>query len=107
MGMAVPSVTTAGSVGKFGHGPEHSGSDAEAARFLDDVQSKRIYHERDLVHSISFVAFLGLIQSQPHAGAASTVAAEEDPYSLLVGELFLKIGAGFFVNSDHLLPLVW
>jgi hypothetical protein len=90
---------------KLRHGAENPRLYLQAARFLDQAKREWIDNHLQVIYLIVLVAFSRLIQSQPHAGAASTIAAEENPQRLLLTHFFLKVVAGFFINNKHVLLL--
>jgi hypothetical protein len=55
----------------------------------------------EAVNLVGFVAVFGLVQSQPHAGAASTIAAEKNPQRLILAEFLFEIGSGIIIDSNH------
>jgi hypothetical protein len=55
----------------------------------------------EAVNLVGFVAFFWLIQSQPHAGSTSSIAAEKNPQGLILADLSFKIGPGLIVDSNH------
>jgi hypothetical protein len=55
----------------------------------------------EAVNLVGFVAFFWLVQSQAHAGAASTIAAEKNPQRLILADFFFKIGPGIIIDSNH------
>ncbi len=90
---------------QFGHRTENAGADVDASRFFDHFEGKGIHYKSEVVHLISRIAFMGLIQSQAHAGPASAVAAEEYTDSLILGQFPLEIVASFIFHSKHASPL--
>ncbi len=109
IGMAPSSrtgTTAAGSAVQFGHGAKYARSYGYAAGFSDQFEGKRVHGDLQAIDLVVFVAFSGLIQSQSHAGTASTIAAEKDTNRLILGKLVSEIVAGIIIDSDHSALLV-
>ena len=90
---------------EFGHGTECAGLYCQASGFSDQLERKRIYNQGQFIDLIGLITFSWLIQSQPHTGSTSAIAAEENSQSLVPAHLSLEIAAGIVIYSKHNSPL--
>jgi hypothetical protein len=85
--------TATGSIVQLGHGAKYARSYGYASRFFDQFEGKRVDGDLQAIDLVILISISGLIQSQPHAGAASTMPSEKDANRLGGSQLVFEIVA--------------
>jgi hypothetical protein len=68
---------------------------------FDHPHCEGIDQKGNVINLVSLVAFPGLVQSQPHVGAASTVASEKDTKHFVFPDLVFEEISALLVDSEH------
>jgi hypothetical protein len=68
---------------------------------LDNSEGKWVNDHAKVLEGVGFIPISWLVQSQAHAGAASTIAAEKDSEGLPFCEFAFEIVSRFLIDVEH------